>query len=109
MSPAKPRKKAFDVAGGTAPTAGERPRSQAARPLAVQTARDDGPKRNSFTWRQSPEQYDELDDLFRTVRRAAGRRVDRADILAALVELTNERRDWLGELLTRLDERHGQQ
>jgi len=109
MSPAKTRKKAFDLAGGTAPTAGELPRSRTARPPAVQTAPNDEPRRNSFTWRQDQDQYDALDDLARTVRRAAGRRVDRADILAALVELTNERRDWLRELLTRLDERHERQ
>lgn len=112
MSPAKSRtsKKTFTVAGGTAPTAGETPRVRTARPPAAQTATTpEGPRRNSFTWRQNQEQYDALDDLARTVRRAAGRRVDRADILAVLVELTNERRDWLHELILRLDDQQEQQ
>lgn len=98
---AKTRKKTFDVAGGTAPTAGERPGGQSSRPRAVPASPDLG--RNSFTWRQSADQQDELEDLQRVVRRSLGRRVDKADILAAMVSVALEQPEFRRQLLAQLE------
>jgi hypothetical protein len=96
-------RKTFDVVGGTAPTAGEQPGGQTSRRRAVQAAPAPDLARNSFTWRQSADQQDELEDLQRLVRRALGRRVDKADILAALVSLATGQADVRQQLLKRLE------
>lgn len=107
MNAARP--KVFSLAGATAPTAepqvtpdqtASRPEAQTAPAASPATpARTSGaaavpparePRRNSFTWRQTDDQQDALEQLVRSARRAAGRRVDKADVLAGLVELANE-------------------
>lgn len=112
----------FSLAGATAPTAEDaaaqaaaaqtasRPEAQTspaappvtpaqpAAPVEVPPAR--AARRSSFTWRQTEDQQDALETLLRTTRRAVGRRVDKADVLAALVDMANDYPESVGATLS---------
>jgi hypothetical protein len=73
--------KTFQLAGATAPTAGT-----ALAPAGTgKTAT--GPLRTGFTWRQTAHERDALDDLAKTISRRIGRSVDKAAVLAELVDV----------------------
>jgi hypothetical protein len=75
--------KAFQLAGSTAPTAG---RGLAPAGTGKTTA---SPLRTGFTWRQTADERDALDDLVKAISRRVGRSVDKAAVLAELVEVAN--------------------
>lgn len=59
----------------------------------------------AFTWRLTPDEHDRLDDMVRDVRRQAGlRRLDRATLLQALVDLTHDNPAVYGALIGRLQD-----
>lgn len=78
----KPPKK-FELAGSTAPTAGRSPAPAGTGNTAT------GPLRTGFTWRQTAHERDGLDDLVKAISRRIGRSVDKAAVLAELVEVAN--------------------
>lgn len=100
----RPSKKIFSLANPTAPTAEPQVTAPqtSRRPDVPPPAPASEVRRSAFTWRQSPREQDALEDLVRLARRATGRRVDKADVLAALVDVANERDDIRGTLFRRL-------
>lgn len=78
------------------------------RPQDVKTSRrpdvKTAPDRISYTWRITPDQADQVDDLVRRMRRQLGvRRLDRGTVLLALVDLATDRDDVRAALLKRLE------
>lgn len=98
-------KKVFSLANPTAPTAEPQvaPAVTSRRPDVPTSRPEPREGRSAFTWRQTLDQQDALDELVRSARRAAGRRVDKADVLAALVALANSDEAVRAALVAQLD------
>ena len=104
MSPAGKRR--FSVAGGTLPNADEAPdvttsgRQDVARPAA----RPGGPQgRTAYTWRLTADQALTMDDLMLRLKRELGRgKLDKAEMLAALVGLAAGNPGVFGALVAQL-------
>jgi len=73
--------KTFQLAGATAPTA-----SGGLAPAGTGKATA-GPLRTGFTWRQTADERDALDALAKAISRRIGRTVDKAAVLAELVDV----------------------
>ncbi|MGH3259648.1 MAG: hypothetical protein ACRDOU_30330 [Streptosporangiaceae bacterium] len=106
MSPAK--KPRFAVAGGTLPSADEAlgvatPRRQ---DVPVSGARASAPGgRTAFTWRLTADQALTLDEMMLRLKRDLGRaKLDRAEMLAALVGLAADNPGVFGALVARLQD-----
>jgi len=101
MSPAK----RFSVATGTAPDADHVADVQTPRRQDVSTTARARPTRTAFTWRLTPQQAIALDDMLLRLRRELDlARLDRATMLAALVELTASNGAIFGALAAKLQE-----
>ena len=62
------------------------------------------PRRSAFTWRLTPEQANELDELVLRMRRELGLgRLDRAEVLLALVQAAGANRAVYADVLKRLE------
>ena len=105
MTPAAKRRR-FDAVAYTRPTADDAlpaqpPPPGAAAPAPAADAPTSGrrdaqkptePRRTAFTWRLTLDQADQLDGLVLRLRRQLQRgRLDKADVLAALVQLADDR------------------
>jgi hypothetical protein len=91
------KRKAFELAG-PAPTAG----GLAPAPKTQAASAADKPLRTGFTWRQTAEERDALDDLTKAVSRRVGRSVDKAAVLAELVALGHDDHAVFGMLIAAL-------
>lgn len=95
-------RKEFTLANPTAPSAEQQASApEASRRRDVQAPRKE--RLSAFTWKQTEQQQDDLENLLRLARRATGRRVDKRDVLAALVTLATEQDAVRGLLFERLD------
>jgi hypothetical protein len=102
----KPPKRRFQpAAGGTLPNADEAFTQTSGR-LDVTTSARQTPSqggRSAFTWRLTAEQAITLDEMTLRLKRELGRaRLDRAEMLAALVGLAADNPAMFGALVARL-------
>jgi hypothetical protein len=103
MSPAKSPKRRFSVATGTAPNADDIPDATTPSRHDAKTAAPEPKSRAAFTWRLTPEQSIAMDDMTLRLKRELGRaKLDRAEMLAALVELAADSPPVFGALVARL-------
>lgn len=93
-------KRTFELAGATAPTAGTLPAARG--PQSSGAPAISKPLRTGFTWRQTADERDTLDDLVKTVSRRLGRSVDKATVLAELVAIGSQDDAVLARLLAAL-------
>ena len=101
-----PGKKRFSLAGGTLPSADDAldvttPERQDVTTPPVSPQR--GARRTAFTWRQTAEEVLALDEMTLKLKRQLGRpKLDKAEILGALVGLAEENSAVFGALVARL-------
>lgn len=99
-----PRKRFTPAGGGTAPNADETILQTPRRP-ETKTSKRAETGRTAFTWRLTPDQALEHDELILRLRRELGRaRLDKATVLDALMKLATENQAIHGALLARLQE-----
>jgi hypothetical protein len=102
-----PRKRFAPAAGGTAPNADDVVPKTPRRP-DVKTSTTKDAERVAFTWRLTPDQVIEHDDLILRLRRELGRaRLDKATVLDTLMTLAAENQAIHGALLAKLQEETG--
>lgn len=99
-------RKRFAVATGTAPSAEETSDVPASRRPDVKTAGPSQPSRTAFTWRLTAEQAFAMDDMTLRLKRELGRaKLDRAEILTALMQLAAGNPAVFGALVAQLQQK----
>ncbi|MGI5493946.1 hypothetical protein [Microtetraspora malaysiensis] len=98
--------KRFVTAAATAPNADDTiPDVKTSRRKAVKTSVESEPTRTAFTWRLTPDQVIEHDELILQLRRELGRaKLDKATVLDTLIKLAAENRAVYGALVARLQD-----
>jgi hypothetical protein len=102
-----PGRKRFSVAGGTLPSADDAidvttPERQDVTTPAVPPR--SGVRRTAFTWRLTAEEALALDEMTLRLKRQLGRpKLDKAEILAALVALAEDNQAVFGALVARME------